>query len=70
MKKISLEQVVGIIKKGFDELSREIFDMKKDISELKQGQEDILIKLDNYAYRFEVKELKHRADIIEKEIGL
>ena len=49
--------------KGFDKVN-------KDIVELKQGQEDIKLRLDQHAYSFDVKALTVRVKALEEHIGI
>ena len=39
------------------------------LSWLERGQEDIKLKLDNVAYRFELVELQRRVELLEKKVG-
>lgn len=37
---------------------------------LEIGQEDIKLRLDNAAYKFEMKELEHRVEVLEDKTGV
>ena len=72
----SIEDLARITKNGFDEMGQLINTVDKrvngvqsDIKELKRGQEDIRLKLDNVAYRFELVELQRRVTLLEKKLG-
>ena len=76
-KKITINDLAGMIKKGFDENTeqhQQIFNRldKTDIrlDNLEQGQEEIKLKLDQVAYRFEVQELDRRLKIVEAKLGM
>ncbi len=61
--KVTNEDLARIVKNGFD-------DVYKKLRGLEQGQEDIKLRLDNVAYRFEVQELKKRVEKLELKLGL
>ncbi len=72
-----IDDLALAVKKGFDHTDEQfkgvisdITILKTDSSLLKQGQEDINLKLDHVAYKFEVTNLKTRVDKIEKKIGI
>jgi len=68
--KKEFENLARMIKKGFDENTaqhKEIFDR---LEKLEQGQEEIKLKLDQVAYRFELQELERRVRRIELKLGL
>lgn len=49
--------------KQFDAINDQIFEIKNDI-------EDIKLRLDNTAHRFELNELQQRVRILEKKVGI
>jgi len=59
----AVDSLGRMIKAGFDSVDVQL-------GELRQGQEDIKLRLDNAAYRFEVVELEHRVDRLEKHVGI
>jgi len=70
-----------MIKKGFDHVDKRFDNVDKRFNKvngrldiLEQGQEEIKLKLDNVAYRFELKELEERFEKrlhkIELKLGL
>ncbi|MBI4812692.1 DJ-1/PfpI family protein [Candidatus Falkowbacteria bacterium] len=74
-KKITLDNLAGMIKCGFDgmdkrfgEIEKRMSTMEARLSNLEVGQEDIKLRLDNVAYRFEIVELQKRVDFLEKII--
>lgn len=75
-KKITLDNLAGMIKRGFDDMGGKIDraekSLKNDIAVLKennkQEHEDIKLRLDNVAYRFELVELQKRVDKLEKSV--
>jgi archaellum component FlaC len=83
-KKITIESLAGMIKRGFDGLTGELHDIKKDIEELKrrigvleqrfgvmeEDIADIKIRLGNAAWGFEVRELERRVNRLEKKAGI
>lgn len=66
-----IDDLAGMTKRGFDEVYDEIHNevggLKKQMSKLEQGQEDIKLRLDNVAYRFELVELQRRVTLLEKK---
>ncbi len=75
-KKITMEDLAAMVKRGFDETAK-----RKDIEELKEEHrvmrennsrehEEIKLRLDNVAYRFELVELQKRVDVLEKKVGV
>ena len=52
-----------ITKKSFESVD-------KRLGHLEQGQEDIKLRLDNVAYRFELQELTRRVTLLEKRAKL
>ncbi len=80
-KKITIEDIAGMIKRGFDETAKKN-DVEKRFTEvekrldtienrvhnIEEGQEEIKIKLDNFPYRFELRELEKRVSSLEKKI--
>lgn len=74
-KKITLENLVALTQKGFLELGEkidgvegQIEKMGKRMNNLEDGQEEIKLRLDNVAYRFELVELQKRIDLLEKKV--
>lgn len=56
-----------MIKKGFDEK----FDKNtKEHQQIFEGLEEIKLKLDQVAYRFEVEELNRRLKMVETKLGI
>ena len=73
-KKLTIDDLGIMVKQGFDEVHQEMkygFDkVGREIKELKQGQENIELKLSNVAYRFELEEVKQRVIVLEKKLGV
>lgn len=83
MKKITLKQIsktlenlVIMVKQGFDSVDERFtavdlrfnrFEQQLK-TEIEQSRNEILLKLGNYAYKFEVDDLKHRVKKVEKKI--
>ncbi len=71
-KKISLESVASSIEelaqitaRGFENTAT-----KSDVARLDQGLDDVKLRLDNVAYRFELVELQKRVDRLELKTGI
>jgi hypothetical protein len=73
-KNTTLDGLAIMVKNGFDDLQGQINNgfsaVKTDTKELKEGQEEIKLRLDNVAYRFELVELQKRVDLLEKRVGI
>lgn len=71
---ITIDELAGIIKNEFDGVGKRFDKMEGQLKDLKQGQENIELKLTNVAYRFElqnlemkVKKLSERVEVLEKK---
>ena len=71
----TVDNLAQIVKNEFDAVDRRFdaadkrFDnIATNIKELKQGQEDIILRLTNVAYRFELQELQVEMNILKKDI--
>ena len=71
---ITIDELAGIIKNEFDGFGKRFDKMEGQLKDLKQGQENIELKLTNVAYRFElqnlemkVKKLSERVEVLEKK---
>ena len=60
---VTIESLAAMVARGFEELGEKI-------ERLEVGQEQLKLRLDNMAPRFELKQLEKRVDKIEKKIGL
>ena len=80
-KNITLDDLSLMVKHGFDDVHQGMnarfnavdkrFDaVDHEIKELKQGQENIELKLSNVAYRFELEEVKQRVMVLEKKLNV
>jgi BMFP domain-containing protein YqiC len=67
----TIDDLAVMVQKGFDEVNKGVqkgFDAVNDrLDQVERGQEDIKLKLDNVAYRFELKELQQRVELLEKK---
>lgn len=76
-KNITLDNLAGMIKRGFDENvgeHRQIFQrfdkVDTKLGNLEDGAEEIKLKLDQVAYRFEIQELARRLKRVEAKLGM
>jgi len=73
-KKITMNDLAAMIKNGFDETGEQMNagfgKVDERLNTLEQGHEDIKLRLDNVAYRFELVELQKRVDALEKKVGV
>jgi len=76
-KKITLENLAGMIKRGFDGVDKKFDENTKQhqqifnrLENLEQGQEEIKLKLDQVAYRFEIQELDRRLKRVEAKLKI
>jgi len=83
-KKITMENLATMVKRGFDETGEKIEDVKKEVKNLGETNarehqimtgnntrehESIKLRLDNLAPRFELVELQKKVDVLEKKVG-
>ncbi len=71
-KNITINELAGMVKTGFDEMGKQFgkvdnrFDkVENRLTALEKGQEDIKLRLDNVAYRFELIEVLKRLKTLE-----
>lgn len=68
-REITLEDLAQTMNQSFGELEKNInrrFDQSEmKFKKLEDGQDQIIMKLSNVAYRFEVKELEARVSVLE-----
>jgi|WetSurMetagenome_2_1015567.scaffolds.fasta_scaffold1057655_1 hypothetical protein len=75
-KPITLDHLAAMVAEGFNDISgkmstkSDIAELKADINRLDQGQEDIKLRLDNVAFRFEIRDLEKRVLELEKKAGV
>jgi hypothetical protein len=79
-KPITLDGLAAMVAEGFNDISGKIAtksditelkaELKADIAQLDQGQEDIKLRLDNVAFRFEIRDLEKRVLELEKKAGV
>lgn len=62
-KKTTIDDLAVMMKKGFDS-------MDQQFARLEMGQEDIKLRLDQAAYRFELQALQKRVEVLEKHTGI
>lgn len=70
----ALENLAIMVKQGFEEAEKRSelrFRLVEGrLDRLEQGQDEVRIRLDQAAYRFELVELTHRVKTIENQVGL
>lgn len=69
-KEITIDDLAGMIKKGFDGVDVKFKKVENKLHNLEQGQEDIKLRLCNVAYRFELQDLEERLFKCERKLGL
>jgi len=65
----NLDALAVITKKGFEQVDKRLNNLEVKTDRLERGQEDIKLRLDNVAYRFELVELQRRVVLLEKKAG-
>ena len=82
-KEVTIDDLAIMIGKGFkgvdhrfdkvenrlDKVENRMEKMEGRMFSLENGQEEIKLRLDNVAYRFELIELQHRVEILEQKIA-
>lgn len=66
---VTNEDLAMMIKKGFDGVDGRFDRVEQDIKLLKQGHEEIKLRQDGVAYRFEVDEIKARLQKVENKLA-
>jgi len=66
----AIEPMMVASQKEFDKIGGRLDKIDSDMKILKQGQEDIVLRLDNVAYRFELVALQKRVEVLEKRAGV
>jgi len=83
-KPITNEDLARMIKKGFDDHDKRLNSVDKRfdkvdsrlgkidlrLGNLERGQDEIKVRLDNVAYRFEVEDLQRRVKKLELKVGI
>ena len=76
-KNVTLDDLAGMVKRGFDGVDKRLDENIKEhrvmmakLGNLENGVEEIKLKLDQVAYRFEVQELDRRIKRIEMKLGI
>jgi hypothetical protein len=69
-KNVTLESLAGMVAKGFENVDNRFDGFEKRFNVLEEGQEQIKLKLDNVAYRFELVELQRRVERLEAKSGI
>lgn len=77
IKNISNDELAVMINQGFYDVDKKFEEVKKrfdkvdnSIKGLKDGQENIELRLANFAFRFELQELQQRVVVLEKKTGI
>ena len=78
--KMTTDDLARMVNSGFNTVQKDIQGMRQEmncrlgnvenvVKKLENGQEDIKLRLDNVAYRFEFVELKRRVTLLERKAG-
>lgn len=63
-----IDQLATAVKEGFDDVDKRFDGVDNRLDVLEKGQEEIKLKLDNVAYRFELVDLQRRIEVLEKKV--
>jgi len=76
-KNTTFDNLAGMIKRGFDNVDKRFDENTKEhrvmmtkLENLENGTEEIKLKLDPVAYRFEIQELERRVKRVEAKLGI
>lgn len=69
-KKVTIDDLASLIKHGFDHVDDQFKVVNHRLTNLESGQEAILLRLDNVAYRFELVDLEKRVYRLETKTGI
>jgi len=70
-KKVTTEHLAQMMAKGFEDIqggmaSKE--DLSREIGDVRQDLEEIKLKFDHVAHKFEIKDLEKRVKVLEEKI--
>lgn len=73
-KKVTMDDLAGMVQRGFAETAKKV-DLDRVENNLRilsknntRDHEEVKLRLDNVAYRFELVELQKRVEVLEKKI--
>jgi len=66
---MSIDDLAIMVSGGFKSVQDQLRRFDGTLMQLEEGQEQIKLKLDNVAYRFELVELQKRVELLEKRVG-
>jgi len=69
-KKVTTEDLAVMMKNGFDGVDGQFKGVNQRLDKLEAGQEDIKLRLDRAAYKFELMALEKRVEVLEKQTGV
>ena len=69
-KEISINELAGMVKTGFDEMGKQFEKVDKRLTALETGQKDIKLRLSNVAYRFELLKLENQVKTLTKQLKM
>lgn len=73
-KNISLDNLAGMIKRGFDGVDKRFEKVEKQLKNFREENslehEEIKLRLSQVAYRFELEEMDKRLKRVEAKLGL
>ena len=64
------EQLARTVSAGFLQVDQTLSEVNNKIQNLEDGQEQIKLRLDSVAYRFELVEVQRRVSHLEKKAGI
>ena len=63
-----LKQIEELFRKGFERIWQD--NLEPALNNLETGQEDIKLRLDSAAWRFELVALQERVEVLEGKLGI
>ena len=63
--RMSFEKIAILMKEGFDQIDQRFDSVEQRLSNLERGQENIVLRLDQHAHRFELQALEQRVEKLE-----
>ncbi len=61
---------MGAVESRLDGVESRLGGVETRLGNLEVGQEEIKLRVDSFAYKFEVKELTRRVEVLEKAVGV
>lgn len=70
-KDVTINELAAMVKEGFDDvahgMNKRFDNLEERMDVMEKSHDEIKLRLDNVAYRFEIVELQRRVELLEKK---